>query len=173
VGQWVWLHLIHCPIVSLDVKGRGKLGPKFYRPFKILERIGNVAYKLQLSAGARLHDVFHVGLLKKFYGERPSATPKLPPIHHGRACLESEAVTQARLARGRREILVHWMGQPTTEASWMELEEFRQVYPTFQLTDELCLQGRRDVMYGIRYSRRPKQRMSGPAAGEAGTDAIS
>jgi hypothetical protein len=55
----------------------------------------------------------------------------------------------------------------------MELEEFRQVYPTFQVTDELCLQGRRDVMYGIRYSRRPKQRTSGLAAGEAGTDAIS
>jgi hypothetical protein len=49
VGQWVWLRLIHCPIASLDVKGRGKLRPKFYGPFKILEPIGDVAYKLQLS----------------------------------------------------------------------------------------------------------------------------
>jgi hypothetical protein len=96
VGQWVWLRLIHHPIASLDIKGQGKLGPKFYGPFKrgklrpkfygpfkILERIGDVVYKLQLSVGARLHDVFHVGLLKKFYGEPPAAPPKLPPIHHG------------------------------------------------------------------------------------------
>jgi hypothetical protein len=83
VGQWVWLRLIHHPIASLDIKGQGKLGPKFYGPFKILERIGDVVYKLQLSVGARLHDVFHVGLLKKFYGEPLAAPPKLPPIHHG------------------------------------------------------------------------------------------
>jgi hypothetical protein len=51
VGQWVWLRLIHRPIASLDVKGRGKLRPKFYGPFKILEHIGDVAYKLQLPPG--------------------------------------------------------------------------------------------------------------------------
>jgi hypothetical protein len=33
VGQLVWLRLLHRPIASLDVKGRDKLGPKFYRPF--------------------------------------------------------------------------------------------------------------------------------------------
>ena len=26
-GQWVWLHLLHRPVASLNVKGRGKLGP--------------------------------------------------------------------------------------------------------------------------------------------------
>jgi hypothetical protein len=32
-GQWVWLRLIHHPMALLDVKGRGKLGPRFYDPF--------------------------------------------------------------------------------------------------------------------------------------------
>jgi hypothetical protein len=31
--DWVWLHLLHCPIASLNVASRGKLGPKFYDPF--------------------------------------------------------------------------------------------------------------------------------------------
>jgi hypothetical protein len=73
-------------------RGRSKLGPKFYGPFRIREKIGEVAYRLQLPAGAKLHDVFHVGLLKLFKGEPPAETPALPPIHHGRACAEPEKV---------------------------------------------------------------------------------
>jgi hypothetical protein len=75
-------------MASLDIKGRGKLEPKFYGPFKILERVGDVSYKLDLPAGTKLHDVFLVGLLKPFQGEPPLSPGVLPPIHHGCACLE-------------------------------------------------------------------------------------
>jgi hypothetical protein len=33
VGQWVWLRLLHQPMASLEVKGHGKLGPRYFRPF--------------------------------------------------------------------------------------------------------------------------------------------
>jgi hypothetical protein len=58
-------------MASLEIKGRNKLGPRFYSPFCILERIGSWAYKLELPARARLHNVYHVGLLKPYHGASP------------------------------------------------------------------------------------------------------
>jgi hypothetical protein len=121
--------------------GLGKLGPKFYGPYKVLERIGDVAYRLALPIGARIHDVLHVGLLKPFHGTPTEQPPGLPPVQHGRVLSEPDRVLQRRLARGRRQLLVRWKGAPASETAWVDLEDFVQQYPAFQLADELLLQG--------------------------------
>jgi hypothetical protein len=97
----------------------------------VWERISEVAYKLQLPPGAKLHDTFHVGLLKKFHGETPSGPEVLPPIRHGCACLESAEVIKSRLAHDHQELLVSWTGQAIADVAWMEFEEFHRAYPTF------------------------------------------
>jgi hypothetical protein len=108
VGQWVWLRLLHHPVASLPAQGRGKLGPKLFGPIKIVDHVGDVAYRLQLPSGACLHHVFHVTLLKKYCGEEPTELGALPPLRHDRVCLQPEEVIKSQLACGRIEVLVRW-----------------------------------------------------------------
>ncbi|GKF18379.1 putative reverse transcriptase domain-containing protein [Tanacetum coccineum] len=53
---------------------RGKLNPGYVRPFKVLERFGDVAYKLELPEElSKVHNTFHVSNLKKCYADEPLA----------------------------------------------------------------------------------------------------
>nr|GFC18661.1 putative reverse transcriptase domain-containing protein [Tanacetum cinerariifolium] len=55
---------------------RGKLNPRYVGPFKVLERIGDVAYKLDLPEElSRVHNTFHVSNLKKCHADEPLAVP--------------------------------------------------------------------------------------------------
>ncbi|GJX10467.1 hypothetical protein Tco_0200326 [Tanacetum coccineum] len=53
---------------------RGKLNPRYVGPFKVLERVGSVAYKLELPQElSKVHNTFHVSNLKKCYSDEPLA----------------------------------------------------------------------------------------------------
>ncbi|GJY38938.1 putative reverse transcriptase domain-containing protein [Tanacetum coccineum] len=55
---------------------RGKLNPRYVGPFKVIERVGSVAYKLELLKElSRVHNMFHVSNLKKCYADEPLAVP--------------------------------------------------------------------------------------------------
>ncbi|GJV55058.1 putative reverse transcriptase domain-containing protein [Tanacetum coccineum] len=55
---------------------RGKLNPRYVGPFKVLERIRSVAYKLELPQElSRVYNTFHVSNLKKCYSDEPLAVP--------------------------------------------------------------------------------------------------
>jgi transposase InsO family protein len=167
VGDWAWLRLRHRTPSSLQGITKGKLRPRFYGPYRVAAVINPVAYRLELPPRARLHDVFHVGLLKRFVGKPPTSPPALPPIHNGATLPVPECVTRSRLARGVRQLLVHWQGEPAASASWEDADDFQDRYPSFQLEDELLVKGGRDVMWGRQYSRRLKARAAAGASSQA------
>ena len=64
VGDWVYIKLQPYRQSSLRVKGYTKFSPKFYGPFQIVQRIGEVAYKVALPEGCPIHPVFHISCLR-------------------------------------------------------------------------------------------------------------
>ena len=64
----------------IQFQKRGKLNPRYIDPFRILERIGLVAYRLELPLELnRIHNVFHVSMLRKYISD-PSHVLEAPPI---------------------------------------------------------------------------------------------
>ena len=124
MGNWVWLHLRHRPIASLQAPTKGKLKPRYYGSYCITELINPVAVCLDLPPRARLHYVFHVGLLKPFVGVPPAAPPPLPALHHGAAILEPVIVVRTRLAHGIRQVLVQWKNEPASSGTWEDVDSF-------------------------------------------------
>jgi len=167
VGDWALLRLRQRAASSLSQPTAGKLKPRYFGPYRVAELINDVAVRLELPPRARVHDVFHVGVLKKFVGLPPDAPPPLPAIHHGAITPEPERALRTRLARGVRQVLVHWKGEPAASATWEDLDSFHDKYPSFQLEDALDVEGGRDVMWGRAYSRRRRARDIRRAAGGA------
>ena len=80
-----------------QAKKDNKLSPKYYGPYKVLQKIGIMAYKLELPASSQVHTVFHVSCLKKVIGENIPVQTIFPKLNEeGKIILEPEAVMETR-----------------------------------------------------------------------------
>ena len=99
----------------------------------MLQKIGTMAYKLELPASSRVHPVFHVSCLKKVIGENLLVQTILPELdEEGKIILEPEAVTETRTRQlwnqSISEYLIKWKNLPTEDSTW-EDENFIQKHP--------------------------------------------
>ncbi|GKA73986.1 putative reverse transcriptase domain-containing protein [Tanacetum coccineum] len=64
------------PEIVQETTKKGKLNLRYVGPFKVLEKVGAIAYKLELPQElSRVHNTFHVSNLKKCYADEPLAVP--------------------------------------------------------------------------------------------------
>jgi Chromo (CHRromatin Organisation MOdifier) domain len=109
-----------------------------------LERIGAVAYKLNLPAGSSLHPTFHVSQLKPCTGNAVSCLARLPMFTPGgKLRIEPLAVLDRRITKrnsaAQAEILIKWSNLENDEATWEDYENIRDQFPEFKLEDKLRL----------------------------------
>lgn len=139
-GDWVYLKLQPYRQHSIFKRVNQKLTSRFFGPFKILKRIGPVAYKLELPAGAKIHPVFHVSLLRRRVGDTEVVHPTLPPYDDdGLPMLFLVAILQVRHSDAGCEVLVQWSGLEKEDATWEPLTELMIRFPDSNLEAKVRL----------------------------------
>ncbi|GJX23672.1 putative reverse transcriptase domain-containing protein [Tanacetum coccineum] len=115
---------------------RGKLNPRYIRPFKIIAKVGTVAYRLELPEKlSRVHSMFHVSKLKKCMADEPLAIPldeiqvddKLNFIEEPVEVMDREV---KRLKQSRILIVkVRWNSRRGPEFTWEREDQMQKKYP--------------------------------------------
>ncbi|KAL8140267.1 hypothetical protein V2J09_006288 [Rumex salicifolius] len=112
-----------------------KLAPRYYGPYKIIDKLGKVAYKLDLPASSQIHFVFHVSQLKQHIGSA-STYSTLPFVVTDVLSKEPKSIIERKMVnrqgRAATKVLVKWTNQPVEEANWEFFYDLLQKYPNLQ-----------------------------------------
>ncbi|WZZ87668.1 hypothetical protein YC2023_116247 [Brassica napus] len=130
------------------ISGRRKLDPRYLGPFKIIERVGKVAYKLDLpTAMDAFHNVFHVSQLKKCLTDQDVIVPEIPSDLGTNLTLETRPVRILdRMEKAMRKktiqmVKIVWDCSGHEEITWETEARMKADYPEWfnQFMDEDAL----------------------------------
>jgi hypothetical protein len=99
---------------------KAKLAPQYVGPFEVLERIGiaGLAHRIALpEVLQRVHPVFPVSSLKRYYSDGNYQPPPIPELVDGELEYEVDFIASTRGEGKRRQYLVYWTGYPN-EPTW-------------------------------------------------------
>ncbi|MCO5552283.1 hypothetical protein L7F22_005795 [Adiantum nelumboides] len=131
LGDWVLLRFEKARLRKMKGKERlfPKLGMRYYGPFQVCDKISDVAYRLKLPEGWKIHNAFHASLLRPFIGDVPEDTvpEEQPEVEELDEILVPEQILahKDRKVRGKvaRRYLVKFKNYSPIDAKWMEEAE--------------------------------------------------
>lgn len=134
VGDMVFLNFQ--PYVQMTVAKCScqKLSFRYFGPYKVLARVGAVAYKLELPPGILICPVVHVSLLKKALKPDTPVSADLPlQCVADSSGVQPEAILRRQLVkRGKAavpHVLMQWTGLPTSLVTWENFRQLKQRFP--------------------------------------------
>ncbi|XP_071714903.1 uncharacterized protein [Rutidosis leptorrhynchoides] len=141
VGNWVLVKLQPYRKSTLRDGRYHKLVPKYYGTFEIIQKIWQVAYKLQLPSTAQIHPIFHVSQLKSF---KSSSTPVMGSLPHlngdGLISQRPVKILERKLMKVHNRpavyVLIQWQGGTSEDATWESIEDVMLHYPDFGVFDQ-------------------------------------
>ena len=124
VGDLVFLKFQPYIQSSVSLRSNQKLAFKFYGPYRVLARVGRVAYRLELPETSKIHPVIHVSQLKKVIGSAVQVQPELPDF--GTNLQVPFKVLQHRMrhkgSSDVAQVLVQWSRLSEALATWEDAE---------------------------------------------------
>jgi hypothetical protein len=129
--DWVYLKLQPYVQSSMADRAHHKLGFKFFGPYRVIAKVGTVAYRLELPPSSAIHPVFHVSQLKKAVDAPHAVTTELPS-ESAIWSVPERILQQHLLRKGTTFVvqgLIKWSELPESLATWEELDFLRQQFP--------------------------------------------
>ena len=107
---------------SVATRQNQKLSFRFFGPYRVLQRVGKVAYKLELPHDCKIHNVVHVSQLKKFVAPGVQVSSDIPdlPSESDDSPLPVAVIASKAVARGSSvttNLLIQWDGLPSSLAT--------------------------------------------------------
>jgi Chromo (CHRromatin Organisation MOdifier) domain len=107
--------------------------PRYFGPFRIIEQVGNVAYRLELPAKLKVHPAFHVSMLKAYDSSERHQLPPSGYVLDGELHWNVERVLDHRWVYGRgkkpkRQFRVHWEGYSPEHDSWRRFGQLPTIF---------------------------------------------
>lgn len=146
VGDWVYVRLRPYRQLSLRLQRYNKLSRRFFGSFQVIQKIGQVAYKLDLPLSSKIHPVFHVSVLRKCIGKPEHQVTPIDLIDQSSSLnlLPEEILQHRTITKGQHQLsqcLVKWVGLPVSDATWEDTSLLQRQFPSLNLEDKVPLQG--------------------------------
>ncbi|KAE8709758.1 hypothetical protein F3Y22_tig00110328pilonHSYRG00349 [Hibiscus syriacus] len=146
VGDEVYLKLQPYRQTSITLRKNLKLDARYFGPYKIQKRVGQVAYQLELPPDSKLHPVFHISLLKKRIWKQRLILMNPPEVaSDGQLKIYPASVLKRRIVKRQNQsipqVVVQWANMGLNDTTWEDASVLQNQFPDFDPWDKDRLMG--------------------------------